>query len=181
MRIMGLDASASSTGYAIYDTEIGDFILIDKIRTSKKKATPTMAKRIEYLCAELSQIMFWNCVDVVVTEDIFISNQPNQVASAISLAMVRGALQQLIYDLEYDGLHVIETKKMKKAVTGNGNANKEFTYNTVKELYKDSKVVMEALGDELISKNNAHKNEDMADAVGLVHAYRIDPSLAHIA
>lgn len=181
MRIMGLDASASCTGYAIYDTEIGDFILVDKIRTSKKKATPTMAKRIEYLCDELSHIMFWNYVDVVVIEDLFISNQPNQVASAISLAMVRGAIQQLIYELEYEGLHVMETKKMKKAVTGNGNANKEFTYETVKQLYKDSIVVAAALGEELISKNNAQKNEDMADAVGLVHAYLTDPSLAHIA
>lgn len=177
MRIMGLDASASCTGYAIYDTAIGDFILIGKIRTSKKKATPTLAKRIEYLCAELSQIMFWNCVDVVVMEDIYVQ----QVSSAIPLAMVRGAIQQLIYELEYDGLHVMESSKMKKAVTGKGNASKETTYDCVKELYKDSKLVVDALGEKLESKNNAHKNEDMADAVGLVHAYRKDPSLAHIA
>lgn len=177
MRIMGIDASLSTTGYAIYDTEIGDFILIGKIRTSIKKATPTRSKRIQYLCAELSHIMFWNYVDVVVTEDIYVA----QKSAALPLGMVRGAIEQLVYDLEFEGLHIIESTKMKKAVTGNGNANKLLTYETLKEIYKDSPLVMEALGKELISDNSAKKNEDMADAVGLVHAYKADPSQAHIA
>ena len=175
MRIMGIDASPSTTGYAIYDTELQDFILVGKIRTSYKKSTPTLGRRVEYINIELSQIMFWNAVDVVVTEDIYVQ----QVSSAIPLATLRGAIQETVYGLDYDELYVIESGKMKKAVAGKGNAGKQETYDAVKQIYAHSVAVQEALGKELISKDNAQKNEDMADAVGIVHAYLTDPSLAH--
>jgi Holliday junction resolvasome RuvABC endonuclease subunit len=175
MRIMGLDASPSTTGFAIYDTEIQDFILVDKIQTSIKKATPSLGRRVDAICTELSHLLFWNAVDIVVTEDIYI----NQVSSAIPLAVLRGGIQETIYGLDYEDLFVIEASKVKKAVTGKGNADKQKMYDKVKELYAHSSVVRDALGEELISKNNAQKNEDMADAVGLIHAYLVDPSLAH--
>lgn len=178
MRVMGIDASPSTTGYAIYDTDIKDFTRVDKIRTSIKKATPTIGKRIDWICMELSHILLLEEVDVVVIEDIFVN--PKQTASSvIPLGMLRGAIQEMMYGLDYDDLFVIETKKMKKAVTGKGNCNKEATYEAVKKIYKNSKAVRDALGKELLSKNNSQKNEDMADAVGLVHAYLSDPSLAH--
>lgn len=178
MRIMGLDASLSTTGYAIYDTDLKDFIVVDKIRTSIKKATPTTGRRIEAICIELSHLMFFQDVDVVVIEDIYI-NQQQSASAAIPLGMLRGAIQETVYELDYEDLYVIESGKMKKAVTGKGNSNKEKTYECVKELYKNSKAVIDALGDELISANNSMKNEDMADAVGVVHSYLSDPSLAH--
>jgi Holliday junction resolvasome RuvABC endonuclease subunit len=174
---MGIDASPSTTGYAIYDTDIQDFIKIDKIQTSIKKATPSLGRRVEAICIELSHLLFLNEVDVVVTEDIYI----NQVSSAIPLAVLRGAIQETIYGLDYEELFVIEASKIKKAVTGNGNANKQSMYDTVKKLYKHSKVVKAALGKKLLSKNNSQKNEDMADAVGIVHTYLTDASLAHAA
>lgn len=172
---MGIDASPSTTGIAIYDTEINDFILITKIQTKIKKATPTLGKRIQYICTELSHLLFWHAVDIVVVEDIYI----NQVSSAIPLATLRGAIQETIYGLDYKDLFIIEAAKIKKAVTGNGKANKQLMYDTVKSIYHHSKIVQEALGEDLISDNNAQKNEDMADAVGIVHAYLCDPSLAH--
>jgi Holliday junction resolvasome RuvABC endonuclease subunit len=175
MRIMGIDASPSTTGYAIYDTDIKDFIKVSKIQTSKKKATPSLGRRIEVICIELSHELFLNEVDVVVTEDIYV----NQVSSAIPLATLRGALQETVYGLDYDELHVIEAGKIKKEVTGSGNASKQAIYDTVKRLYKTSMAVREALGKKLMSKNNSQKNEDMADAVGIVHAYLSNPSLAH--
>lgn len=178
MRIMGIDASPSTTGYAIYDTDIKDFIKVNKIRTSIKKATPTIGKRVEQICIELSHEMFLNEVDVVVIEDIYV-NQQQSASATIPLGMLRGAIQLTVYELDYEDLYVIESSKMKKAVTGKGNCNKQATYDAVKKIYKKSKAVRDALGKELISKNNSHKNEDMADAVGIVHAYLKDPSLAH--
>jgi Holliday junction resolvasome RuvABC endonuclease subunit len=94
---------------------------------------------------------------------------------------LRGAIQETIYGLDYEELFVIEASKIKMAVTGNGNANKQSMYATVKKLYKHSKVVKAALGKKLLSKNNSQKNEDMADAVGIVHTYLTDASLAHAA
>jgi Holliday junction resolvasome RuvABC endonuclease subunit len=178
MRVMGVDASPSCTGFAIYDTNINDFIKVNKIRSSKKKATPTIARRIEYICTELSHEIFFNEVDVIIIEDIFVN--PKQTASSvIPLGMLRGAIQEMVYGLDFKDLHVIETKRMKKAVTGKGNCNKLATYKALKRIYKKSKVVREALGKELLSANNAQKNEDMADAIGLVYSYLKDPSLAH--
>lgn len=174
MRIMGIDASPSCTGIAIYDTDINDFILVTKIRTSIKKATPTLGKRIEYIMIELSHLLFWNAVDVVIIEDIYV----NKVSSAIPLAMTRGAIQETVYGLEYEELLTIASGTMKKAVTGKGNADKEKTYDCVKKHYEHSKIVQEALGEKLVSNNNAQKNEDMADACGLVYAYLTDPTLA---
>lgn len=176
MRIMGIDASTSTTGIAIYDTDdMKDFILVTKIRTSIKKATPTIGKRIDAICIEISHLLFLEAVDVVVIEDIYI----NQLSAGIPLAMLRGAIQTTVYDLGYDEIHVIEASVVKKAVTDNGNASKPLIYDTVKALYAHSQVVQDALGDELISKDNADKNEDMADAVAIVHAYLTNPSLAH--
>ena len=174
---MGIDASGSCTGVAIYDTDKQDFIKITKIRTSKKKSTPTNAKRREYICMELSHMMLMECVDIVIIEDIYVS----KVSSAIPLAALRGAIELTVLDMEYEGLYVIESSKIKKAVTGKGNASKEDVYNRLKEIYKNSQTVMEALGDKLISKDNADKNEDMSDAVAVVHAYLTDPNLAHLA
>ncbi len=175
MRIMGIDASPSCTGVAIFDTEINNFIEITKIRTSIKKATPTLGKRVESLIVELSHLIFWNAVDIIVIEDVYVQ----QVSSAIPLAITRGAIQTMVYDLGYDDLFVIASSVMKKAVTGKGNASKEKTYECVKKHYQYSKLVQEVLGEKLMSKDNAKKNEDMSDACGLVYTYLKDPSLAY--
>lgn len=177
MKIMSLDASLSSTGYAVYDTNLADYIVVDRIRTSIKKATPTTAKRIEFIVTELSHIMFWNAVDIVLIEDIYIGMQ--QASSVIPLAMLRGAIQETVYGLDYDNLYVSESSKIKKEVVGKGNASKEDVYNTIKDKYSYSSVVKEALGDELISKNGPDKNEDKSDAVALIDAYLSNPEIVH--
>lgn len=177
MRIMALDASLSTTGYAIYDTIIDDFVKADKIRTSIKKATPTQAKRVDYICTELSHILFWEAIDVVLIEDIYIGMQ--QPSSIIPLAILRGAIQETVYGLEYDNLLVAESSKIKKEVVGKGNASKEAVYDELKRKYAHSKVVMNALGDKLMSKDNNDKNEDISDAIALIDAYLSSPSIVH--
>lgn len=177
MRIMALDASLSSTGYAIYDTILEDYTEADKIRTSIKKATPTQAKRVDYICTELSHLLFWKAIDVVLIEDIYIGMQ--QPSSVIPLAILRGAIQETVYGLEYDDLLVAESSKVKKEVVGKGNASKEDVYNELKRKYTHSHVVVEALGTELICKNNKDKNEDISDAIALIDAYLSNPSIVH--
>lgn len=178
MRIMGLDASTSCTGIAIYDTEINDFVYVDKIRTSKKKITPTDAMRRQAICAEISYLMLTEYVDVVVIEDIYVS----QVSSAIPLAALRGAIEQATFNMECgDGLLAITSSQVKKVVTGKGNASKEDVYHKIKKIYKNSKLVRQALGKELKSKDNAEKNEDMSDACAVVYSYLTEPSLAYLA
>lgn len=177
MRIMALDASLSSTGLAIYDTELKDFTRADKIRTSIKKATPTQARRVDYICTELSHILFWNAIDIVLIEDIYIGMQ--QPSSVIPLAILRGAIQETVYGLEYDDLLVAESSKIKKEVVGKGNASKADVYEELKRKYSNSPVVAKALGKELICKNNKDKNEDISDAIALIDAYLSNPSIAH--
>ena len=177
MRIMGLDASLSSTGFAIYDTELGDFVRAEKIRTSIKKDTPTQASRVRQICMELSHIMFWEAVDVVLIEDIYIGMQ--QPSSVIPLAILRGAIQETVYGLNYDSLLVTESSKIKKCVVGKGNASKEDVYNELKRKYIHSKTVIHALGEQLNCKNNKDKNEDISDAIALIDAYLSDPSIVY--
>lgn len=175
MKILGLDASLNCTGYAIYDTDVNDIILVDKFHTSIKKATPTLGRRIESICTHISHVMFWNAIDIVVIEDIYVGNNAN---AAIPLGMLRGALLETVYGMECGDMLGITTGQMKKGVTGNGQASKENTFDKILELYGKNEVVKAALGKELSSKNNSKKNEDMADACGLVHSYVHDPYIA---
>lgn len=177
MRIMALDASLSSTGYAIFDTELADFTHVDRIRTSIKKATPTTAKRIESIVTQLSHLMFWNAVDIILIEDIYVGQL--QASSVIPLAMLRGAIQETVYGLDYDTLWVSQSSKIKKEVVGKGNASKQDVYDLVKDKYSYSSVVKEALGDELISKTGPDKNEDKSDAVALIDGYLSNPSIVY--
>lgn len=177
MRIMGIDASPSTTGVAIYDTDKKDFVHVTKIRSSICKKTPTASKRRDFICAELSQLFWtWN-VDEIVLENVHIQ----QLSAALPLAILRGGIEQTVYSCGYSRIYTYSASQVKQLVTGKGNASKEDVYNFVKLLYHNSTVVMEALGPALISKDNADKNEDMADACGIVHSFLTDPSLAEVA
>lgn len=175
MKILGLDASLNCTGYAIYDTDKNDIVLVDKIHTRIKNATPTLGRRIEAIVTHLSHVMFWHAVDIVVIEDIYVGNNAN---AAIPLGMLRGAILQMVYGMDCGDMLSIATKSMKKNVAGKGNASKEETYEAIKKLYSHNPIVMAALGEELMSKDNLKKNEDMADACGIVHSYVKDPCTA---
>lgn len=177
MRIMGIDASISSTGYAIYDTSINDFIEASKIRTSIKKATPTQQGRINQITMELSLLLLIKEVDVVLIEDIYVGM--GQISSIIPLAILRGSIANMVEGLGYDALYVAESKKIKKEVVGSGNASKEDTYNVIKEKYKHSPVVKEVAGEELVSKNNKDKNEDIIDAIALIDSFLSNPEIVH--
>lgn len=177
MIIMGIDASPSTTGVAIYDTKVKDFVLITKIQTKIKKATPTNSKRRDLICNELSYLMWTYSVDVVVLENVHIQ----QLSAALPLAILRGAIEQMIFANGYKEYYTYEASVIKKIVTGKGNAKKEDMYNFIKLQYRKSKTVQAALGSQLVSKDNAEKNEDMADACGIIHAYLTDPDAAQVA
>lgn len=177
MMILGIDASPSTTGFALYDSVNSDFVYIGKVRTSICKKTPTSAMRRRYICAELSHILMDYPIDEIVIEDVFI----NQLSSALPLSMLRGAIEQTVFDLGYDRLHYYSASQVKKIVAGHGQASKEDMFQAIILRFKDSKVVHNALGTELKSKNNKEKNEDMADACGVAVSFSISPDLAEIA
>lgn len=175
MRIAGIDAGLDSTGFAILDTAINDFIVIERIKTTKKKATPSNQHRARYIAGEISQLLMFNSVDVVVIEDIFIN--PKRPSAIIPVARLRGHIEQAVLDLEYPGLHVLRSTQVKQAVAGKGNSKKEDCFHAIKALYPHSKLLKKVLGPKFIG-DGKDKNDDISDACCVAHAYFVNPSVA---
>ncbi len=176
MRIAGIDAGLGCTGVAIYDTTVKDFIVIEKIKSSIKKATPNTQRRIEAIVDRISALLFWNDVDVVVIEDIFVGKK-KQLSAIIPAARLRGGIEQMVLAQGYSGLYVMTTSQMKKQISGKGNNGKEACHMAIKKRFKKSKLFQSEVGMTFISEG-AKKNDDVSDACCIAYAYDQNPALA---
>lgn len=179
MRILGIDAGLHTTGVAILDTDISDFILIEKINTTIKKATPTTASRTRWIAGEISQLIMEHGVDVAVIEDIFVPMNKSQTSAIIPVARLRGAIEQIVTEW-LDVLYVYPTMIMKQVVGGKGNCTKVDCYNAIKARYPHSKLLQEKLGEAFIEKNK-DKNDDISDACCIAHTYAVASERATLA
>ncbi|WP_422661686.1 crossover junction endodeoxyribonuclease RuvC (plasmid) [Paenibacillus sp. EC2-1] len=177
MLVLGIDASPSTTGFAVYDSVKSDFVHISKVRTKINKSTPTSAKRRLKICIELSYLLWQYDIDAVVIEDVYIS----QLSSALPLAMLRGSIEQTLFDNGFSDLYSYTASQVKNVITGNGQASKQEMFDHIVYRFADSPVVRDALGTELKSKDNNEKNEDMADACGVALTFILNPTVAKVA
>ncbi|MNP13967.1 Holliday junction resolvase [compost metagenome] len=175
MRIMGIDAGLASTGIAILDTDINDFVLIEKIKTTIKKATPTTGHRARFIAGTISQWIMEYEIEAVVIEDIYIN--PKQPSAIIPVARLRGAIEQVVLDWEFEGLNVIKSSVMKKIVGGKGNVKKDECFHAIKQIYSHSALLQEKLGPVFID-TGANKIDDISDACCIAHSYRVAPTAA---
>lgn len=128
MNILGIDPGSRNLGYCIIFWNGVKFSLVEA-GIVKIKAKVLQEQIIE-LVEGIDVILNTHCIDEVAIEDIFFAYNPQSV---LKLAQFRGALslkilQEIGYFYEYTPLQV------KKAVTGNGKANKEQVAFMVKRL-----------------------------------------------
>ncbi|BAP58715.1 crossover junction endodeoxyribonuclease RuvC [Candidatus Tachikawaea gelatinosa] len=141
--IIGIDPGLQITGYGIIKcTKKGiSYINSGYIRTSKKD----LAFRLQEIYVMLTEVVNQFSPNYFAIEEVFLSKN---VKSALKLGQARGvaiitAANQSIPVFEY------AVRKIKKTVTGTGNANKHQIQNMVKILLNLSQKIQEDAADAL--------------------------------
>lgn len=159
--ILALDASISSTGFALVDF---DDSLIDfgKITTTTKMQEDD---RVYYIANKIANIMDKHFVKAVIMEAQFFSRN---VKTAMQLSRLRGAITFVIKNRGVNIIHRTPSE-IRKDLTGNGSATKEEVCDYIRDFYKNDDRIVE-LG-ELIDRQCKAKNSDIYDAIGIGLSY----------
>lgn len=167
--ILALDASISSTGYAIvdYDNTLIDF---GKLTTKKdKNATNSNLdddRRIYYIASEIGKLFSKHTITAVSMEAQFLGKN---VKTAMQLSRLRGALM-MICKLNGIDIKYPTPGEIRVSLMGKGNATKEEVADYIRFTVYPDDIRIQNLG-ELNDKPNKAKNSDMYDAIaiGLAH------------
>jgi len=154
MIILGIDPGTINCGYAIIEKTKNKTVLLEAglIKIKQKELQHQIIELVEGLDTTLKD----RKIDEVAIEDIFYAFNPKTV---IKLAQFRGALSLKILQ-DYGNFSEYTPLQVKKAVTGNGKAQKEQVAFMVKRILKITKEI---------------KPLDITDAiaVALTHAQRV--------
>lgn len=160
--ILSIDASLSSTGWAVIDKSNKNVIDVGKICTKSKNPED---ERIQYIIDNLLEIRDKYNISEGVIED---GHVRINVRTALQLAKLRGGIIFVLntYDTPITSLH---PSTIRKEFLNNGNADKEAVAEEIIKLYPDN-VFVQTLG-PFSDKSNKNKNSDMYDAISIGLAY----------
>ena len=151
MNILGIDPGLGTTGYGIISNQNNDMQLLDfgTIKTSPKD---NLSNRLKIIFDNISELILKYKPTIFSIEEIFYSNN---VKSSLLLGHARGvaiaaAATNNIIVYEYSA------KKIKQALTVNGNAHKDQVKFMVKNLLK---------------LKDAPKSNDASDAIAIAICY----------
>ncbi len=156
MRVLAVDPAVRNTGYAIVETDGQNFRALD-YGVLSIPAKHKQSRALAAVCTALTNLIKkWEPDEVAVEAIIFVQS----ARTAISMGAARAATMIAAANC---GLQAYEyaPKKVKKAVVGNGNADKQQVAFMVRAL----------LG---LSETPPHDAAD-ALAIGLAHHYATDP------
>lgn len=154
MRILSLDASTKSTGFAIFnDTKLEDYGCITA-------SSPDLINRINKMITELEQVLTKGQVEKIILEEVRPENGLQNLKTHKALMYLQAAIAFLVHerfkkiDIEY--VYPNEWRKACGIKTGAGVRREDLKpvdIAFVKQTYKIS------------------VNDDIADAIGIGHAY----------
>lgn len=149
MKILGIDPGTTTVGYAIIEKENSRFHLLDFWVISTPPKIDISIKLVE-IGADLQSLIETHNPERVVIEKLYFQNNSK---TAIDVAQARWVI---VYEAVKSGVKVFDFTplQVKKAVTGNGKANKKQLQTAVKILFW-----LEQLP----------KYDDAADAIGLAY------------
>lgn len=159
--VLALDASISSTGYAILD-DSNILIEFDKITTKPKEEE---GDRIFKITIKIKNMIEHHKIDTVILEDQFLGRN---VKTAMQLSRLRGAIM-FVCKLCNANLIFLMPSEVRKFLMNNGSASKEEVADFVKHFYTSNKDV-QALGD-FNDRQCKAKNSDIYDAISIGLAY----------
>ena len=154
MKILGIDPGTINCGYAIIEKELNKVKLIEAGLIKIK--TKILQEQIVEMTEGMDLIFNNHKIEQVAIEDMFFAHNPKSV---IKLAQFRGAISLKVLQT-FGNFHEYTPLQVKKAVTGNGKAQKEQVAFMVKKLLGIKKEI---------------KPLDITDAIAiaLTHAQRI--------
>lgn len=154
MKILALDLSTKSTGWAVYeDAQLIDYGCITA-------SSNDLIKRIQKIVSELIQVLNKHTVAKVVVEEVRPEEKIQNLQTHRALMWLQGAVAMVLHEIDknikMEYLYPSEWRKLCGIKTGAGVRRE-----TVKE--SDIKFVFKTFGISV--------NDDIADAIGIGYAY----------
>ena len=155
MRILGVDPGLGITGYGVIEAEKGKFKLLEAgiIKSSPKQP---LAQRLSAIYKGICDIIREYKPAVLILEKLY-SHYRHQM-TAVAMGHARGVIALCAGEFSHICLVNYPAKRIKKAVTGNGNASKRQVGRTVQSL---------------LNLKELPSPDDVSDALALAiaHAY----------
>lgn len=154
MKILALDLSTKSTGWAVYeDAQLVDYGCITA-------SSNDLIKRIQKIVSELIQVLNKHTVVKVIVEEVRPEEKIQNLQTHRALMWLQGAVAMVLHEIDknikMEYLYPSEWRKLCGIKTGAGVRRE-----TVKE--SDIKFVNKTFG--------IFVNDDIADAIGIGYAY----------
>ena len=135
MKILGIDPGLVQTGYGIITINNNDPQIVD-YGVVKPIVKEELAFRLLTIFEDVSEIINMHKPSIVSIEDVFYGKNAK---SALRLGQARGAAMVAAASAGLS-IHEYSARKVKQAVTGNGNAHKEQVQFMVKATLKMDKL-----------------------------------------
>lgn len=153
MRILGVDPGLGVTGYGIIETDRGEFKLLEA-GVVKSSPGQNLERRLSCLHRTIRDIIRDYKPDYLILEKLY-SHYKHHM-TAIAMAHARGVIALCAGEFSYLQLVNYSAKRVKKALTGNGNASKTQLARTVQNM---------------LSLKRAPSPADVSDALALAIAH----------
>ena len=137
MRILGVDPGLGITGYGVVETENNQFKLLEA-GVIKSHSRQPLTQRLSSIYKGICEIIREYKPSDLILEKLY-SHYRHQM-TAIAMAHARGVIA--LTAGEFSHLHLVNysAKRVKKALTGNGNASKMQVQRTVQSILKLKKL-----------------------------------------
>ena len=135
MKILGIDPGLVQTGYGIITINNNDPQIVD-YGVVKPIVNKELASRLLTIFEDVSEIINMHKPSIFSIEDVFYGKN---VKSTLRLGQARGAAMVAAASAGLS-IHEYSARKIKQAVTGNGNAHKEQVQFMVKATLKMDKL-----------------------------------------
>ncbi|HLF17680.1 MAG TPA: crossover junction endodeoxyribonuclease RuvC [Candidatus Omnitrophota bacterium] len=132
MRVVGIDPGLKATGYGFVEESDGKIVLLETGTIEPKQKDP-LGKRIERIYGIVNDLLAQYKPQLLVLEKLYAHHQHPTTASL--LGHVRGAICLITAQRNVE-LAEYSVKRIRKALTGNGNATKVQTQRVVADLLR---------------------------------------------
>ena len=157
MRILGIDPGLKATGYGFIDVD-GNQVKLKEAGVIEPKSKDLIQNRIFKIHQNLNELLLQHKPDVMVLEKLY-AHYKHPVTAAI-LGHARGVICLLCAERQVP-LKEYSVKRIRQALTGNGNATKQQTLRVVSQTLhiNESQLTLDA-------------SDALALALGHVHMVR---------
>lgn len=171
MTILALDTSSSKTGYAIYKdgkiTEHGSIRLTSRGATDTERTQSRLAQLYTKVCNLISKYK----ITQIVAEDIFKDTDQRKQSAFDILAQCRGVIVASNTQNQLPPISYTNPLKVKHDIWGYSSSIRQHRALTRQEHKERMCRAVERLGYQLKTDRNGYKDNDQADAIGILITY----------